>query len=218
MPAFSDRSPVGPILVRQYIGTMMTDGFRIEVLDQGWLIPSDPDGDLCSHGRLRLTVGGVVVVGGDESFGISESALALLRTLEAGHAPQAPVADRMIFHGCGTILMTGCPIGADFTVRHHAGIVSIGNVVRYDTTKDDEGVRFPGLDVQIGAAAYRSEVLGFALKARDLFRGAVKRFADDFDAAQYRAFWSEFDQMLAAQGAPPIHPLESMSGLRGGLT
>jgi len=192
---------------------MMTDEFRIELLEHGWLVPSDADYDLCSHGHLRLTVGGVVVVGADESFGISESALAMLRTLEADHTPQTPVADRMIFHGCGAILMMGCPIGADFTVRHHAGVVSIGDVVRYDTTKEVDGVRFPGLDVQIGAAAYRSEVLGFALKARDLFRGAVKRFDDDFDAEQFRAFWIEYDQILAARGVRPIPPLESMSGV-----
>ena len=61
-------------------------------------------------------------------------------------------------------------------------------------------------------------MLGFALEARDLFRGPVKRFADDWDAAQYRAFWSEFDQALAGRGGPPMQSLESTIGLRAWLT
>ena len=178
----------------------MPVAFRIELLDQGWLIPSDPDGDLCSHGHLRLTVGGVEVVGGHASYGISESALAMLRTLAADHTAEAPVADRMIFHGCGTMLMMGCPIGASFSVRHRGGVVSIGSVVRYDTTNEDQGIRFPSLEVEVPAAEYQSEVLKFALRARGLFIGATKRFADDFDAKQYHDFWAEFDQILANSG------------------
>jgi len=117
----------------------------------------------------------------------------------------------MIFHGCGTILMTGCPIGADFSVRHHDGLVTIGQVVRYDSTDTAHGVRFPVLEAELTETAYRSEVLGFALKARELFVGEVKRFADDFDAEQYGAFWTEFDRILREQGTPPGRPLRPMS-------
>jgi hypothetical protein len=41
--------------------------------------------DLCSHGGIRLTIGGQVIALGedDDEYGISESALALLRTLES---------------------------------------------------------------------------------------------------------------------------------------
>ena len=175
----------------------MTDAFRIELLDQGWLLASEAEDDLCSHGHLRLTIGGVEVVGEKESYGISESALAMLRTLAADHTPQAPIADRMIFHGCGSMLMMGCPIGADYSVRHRAGLVIIGDVVRYDTTNERMAVRFPGLGVELPAADYRSEVLRFALNARGLFSGAIKHFADDFDAEQYETFWTEFDRILA---------------------
>ena len=178
----------------------MTDAFRIELLDQGWLVPSEAEFDLCSHGHLRLIVGGVEVVGDSESYGISESALAMLRTLAADHTPQAPLAPRMIFHGCGTILMMGCPIGADFAVRHRAGLVTIGNVVRYDTTNEDQAIEFPTLEVELSEADYRSQVVGFALRARELFVGAAKRFSDDFDADQYRSFWTEFDQIMARSG------------------
>ena len=178
----------------------MTDAFRIELLDQGWLGGLEPDDDPCSHGHLRLTIGGIEAVGGSERYGISESALALLRTLAAEHTPQAPVADRMIFHGCGTFLMMGCPIGADFSVRHRASLVNVGNVVRYDTTNEDQAVRFTNLDVTMPALEYRIEVLAFAVRARELFAGSTKRFADDFYAQQYHDFWIEFDQLLTSQG------------------
>ena len=52
----------------------------------------------------------------------------------------------MIFHGCGAILMMGCPIGVDFTVRHADERVSIGDVVRYDTTKEANAILF--IDIQ----------------------------------------------------------------------
>lgn len=178
----------------------MTDAFRIELLDHGWLVPGDPDWDLCSHGHLRLIVGGVEVVGGQESYGISESALAMLRTLAADHTSETPLAQRMIFHGCGGLLMMSCPIGANFAVRHRSGFVRIGDVVRYDTTDECEGIRFPNLDVELSDAEYRNQVVGFALKARGLFTAVAKRFGDDFDAQQYRDFWTEFNQILRSHG------------------
>ena len=178
----------------------MTNVFRLELLDQDWLDPSESHEDLCSHGHLRLTIGGVEVIGEDESYGISESALAMLRTLSADHTPHAPLAERMVFHGCGNILMMSCPIGADFSVRHRPGLVRIEDVVRYDSTNEDEAVRFPQLEVELSDAEYQSQVVGFARTARELFVGAVKTFEDDFDAQEYQAFLGEFDELLARYG------------------
>jgi hypothetical protein len=151
----------------------MMNAFRIELFDQGWFVPSEPEGDLCAHGHLRLIIGGVEVVGRDESYGISESALAMLRTLSSDHSANAPVADRMIFHGCGNLLMMGCPIGANFAVRHCAGLVRIDDVVRYDTTNEDQAIRFPALAVELPEAQYRGQVVGFARRARELFAGVA---------------------------------------------
>ena len=156
----------------------MNDAFHLELLDQGSLIPSDSEGDLCSHGHLRLTIGGVELIGGKESYGISESALAMLRTLDADHTTTGRVAERMIFHGCGNFLMMGCPIGADFNVRHNAGLVHIDAAVRYETTNGAEGTRFPDLQVVLSEAEYRAQVVEFAVRARELFVGSVKRFSE----------------------------------------
>ena len=62
--------------------------FHIEITEQGWLgTPSDDYdptvADLCSHGDIRLIIGGEVVAVGDggDGYGISEAALGLLRTM-----------------------------------------------------------------------------------------------------------------------------------------
>jgi hypothetical protein len=174
----------------------MGDEFSLQILEQGWLVPDEPQHDPCSHGRLRVMIGGREVLGGDQSCGISESALALLRTLDADHSPAHPVAQRMIFHGCGNILMMGCPIGLDFAVTH-GGDVSLTDVVRYDTVNEDEAVHFPGLFVEIQFLDYRQEVLRFARQARELFLGLEKRFSDDFDTLQFREFWQEYESVFA---------------------
>lgn len=178
----------------------MSGEFLIEIIEQGWLVPSHPESDPCSHGRLRVMIAGVEVLGGGESYGVSESALALLRTLEADHSPALPVAQRMIFHGCGNILMMGCPIGLNFTVKHHRNTVTLSEIVRYDTVNEDEAIQFPGLAIGIESGEYRLNVLRFARQARTLFVGVEKRFSDDFDASQYREFWQEYEGILTRYG------------------
>jgi hypothetical protein len=178
----------------------MNEAFQIELLDQGWLNSSDPDDELCSHGHLRLVIGGQEVIGGEESYGISQSALAMLRTLAADHTREEPVAQQMVFHGCGTMLMMGCPVGADFSVHHRNGRVTIRDAVRYDTTNEAQATRFPSLEVELPEAEYRDQIVGFALRARELFAGTVKRVEDDFDAEQYRDFWAEFNKILGNHG------------------
>lgn len=98
----------------------MGEAFEILITRQGWLGEDDPNLDydparidLCSHGGgVRLTIDSRVISTGehDDEYGISESALALLRTLESDHSPRRPVAERLVFHGCGLMLMTGCPV------------------------------------------------------------------------------------------------------------
>ena len=179
--------------------------FEILITRQGWLGENDPDldydparVDLCSHGGIRLTVGGQVITFGedDDEYGISESALALLRTLESDHSPEQRVAERLIFHGCGAILMMGCPVGIDWSVSHVGGQVRIDDVVRYDTVDETEAVRFPGVAVELSEDEYRLQVVAFAERAKEPFEGIAKELADDFERQQYEEFWEEFDARL----------------------
>ena len=188
---------------------MPDNAFRIEVLQQGWLgdTAEAAADDLCSHGRLRITIGGQIVASGTEEFGISETALALLRTLERDHSAANPVAGsfpgeaRLVYHGCGTMLMMGCPIGMDWQVEHLPGDrVRLSNVRRFDTTNDAEAVTFPGLEVEVDEVDYRRAVTRFAREAKQLFTGISKTPQEDWDRQQYEQFWQEFDRLLAKFG------------------
>jgi hypothetical protein len=180
--------------------------FEILITQQGWLGENDPDldydpaaVDLCSHGGVRLTIGGQVIALGEDDYeyGISESALALLRTLESDHSPERRVAERLIFHGCGAILMMGCPVGIDWSVSHVDGQVRIDDVVRYDTVNETEAVRFPGVAAELSEDEYRLQVVAFAERAKEPFEKIAKEPADDFGQQQHADFWEEFDARLS---------------------
>jgi hypothetical protein len=73
----------------------LSELFTIEVLEQRWLDDDGAEYDLYSHGRFRVQIGGCTLADGSEQYGISESALALLRTLEADHGRHGRVAERL---------------------------------------------------------------------------------------------------------------------------
>jgi hypothetical protein len=133
---------------------------------------------------------------GDGEYGISESALALLRTLESDHSPTQPLAERLIPHGCGTMLMFSCPIGIDWSVSHVGGRVCLHRIVRYDDIDTTQAAHFPGLDIEITEDEYRRQVVAFALRAKEPFAGIEKTFEDDFDRQQYEEFWDEYDRLF----------------------
>ena len=175
---------------------MESPTFQIRIVEQSWLDGSSPEEDLCSHGKIKLIIGGESVTSGDEDYGISESALALLRTLKSDHSPENPVAQLLIFHGCGTMLMLGCVIGVNWEVNHTNGCVRISNVVRYAGTGDADVVKFPNLVVEMSEDEYRREVVAWAKEAKQLFAGATKIFTDEFDRQQYEDFWREYNRLL----------------------
>lgn len=189
---------------------MTSAGFEIEIRKQGWIDPErdDDPADLCSHGDIRLEIGGQVIVSGEAEPGevadwwtISTSALALLRTLESDHSPDRRVADRLILH-CGMIDMLTCPIGIDWSVRHLGGRVRLHEVVRYDTVDEAEAVRFPGLEVEVAVDEYRLEVVAFAEKAKQPFVGSEKTPGDDYEQRVYEEFWREYDGRLSRALSP----------------
>ena len=104
--------------------------FDIEIVEQHWLPTLDED--LCSHGTLRVSIGGVLI--GTESddltdLGISRAALELLRTLDRDR-DVADSQSKLIPHGCGFLSVpTSCPIGIDWSVRHADGLVTLDSVI-----------------------------------------------------------------------------------------
>ena len=172
--------------------------FGIEITGQGWITDDEESArwDRCTHGDLRLVVGGTVIVpgDGDGEFTISTSALQLLRTLESDHVPRADGSERLILH-CGMLLMASCPIGVDWRVTHRDGMVCLEDVVRVD---DRATTRFPGLVVEVAQEEYRRQIVAFAEKAKEPFVGVEKSFEDDdYDLVLYPRFWAEYDAIIA---------------------
>jgi len=208
----------------------MDPTFKIRIAEQGWISdsPEAARTDLCSHGKIDLTIGGQRIIRADDPedkdprpFGISESALALLRTLESDNSEANPVAERLICHGCGLILMTGCPIGVNWSVKHKKDHVLINDVMHYLNTSEEYAIRYPDLNTYLPFEYYRKEIVLFAKMAKDFFdRGPKKVFTpalemgdlDDkgskkiflgmgreFDERQYKDFWKEYNQILKRQ-------------------
>jgi hypothetical protein len=179
--------------------------FEIEITRQCWIrdTPESEGHDLCSHGNLRLIIGGAVILPGDDEreYTISTSALALLRTIESDHVPPSPDGVELILH-CGMLLMLSCPIGVDWTVRHGDGRVRLSDVVRVDTIGDE--TPFPDLDAELSEDDYRVHIVAFAQGARDFFDGVEKEIdPDDIDAKLYPAFWEEYERLLARHSRAP---------------
>jgi hypothetical protein len=185
---------------RLYSSPVRPPDFEIEITEQGWLDPDldDDPADLCSHGDIRLEIGGHMIAPGDgeHSYTISTSALALLRTLESDHSPEHPVADRLALH-CGMLEMLSCPIGIDWAVTHLGERVRLDDVVSRD---DVEGtVHFPGLAVEIAESEYRRHIVAFAEKAKEPFdAGSPKTPAGEIDEELYAEFWREYNGRLSS--------------------
>jgi len=59
----------------------VASSFEIEIENQHWLgEPGERSHDGCSHGGIRALIGGTTVTADDPEYGISQSALSLLRT------------------------------------------------------------------------------------------------------------------------------------------
>ena len=170
--------------------------FSVDLVEQAWL-SGDPVGDPCSHGRLRIVIGDQVITNGELDLGISESALGLLRTLSEDRSSEE-ASERLIPHGCGTILMMGCPIGIDWDVEHDRDIVRLSNVVVCDDV-GPEGDRHLDAVAEVPLSEYRKEVVALARSVKEFFSASPeKHFDDAFDRRQYAHFWREFDARLAA--------------------
>ena len=170
---------------------MSTAGFEIEITSQGWLEAPSADwdparDDLCSHGDLRLVIGGRVIADGDDSgdYAISTSALALLRTLESDHGRGARVVPTSLVMHCGMLLMTSCPYGIDWSVSHRGDRVLLAEVIKNETE------RFPGLTADLSEDEYRRVIVAFAVAAKEPF-GAVEQSLDESTRAEYEACWCE---------------------------
>ncbi|MCY8235477.1 hypothetical protein [Priestia endophytica] len=176
--------------------------FEINIINQYWL--GEEIHDLCSHGELYIKVGDVMITnsGRDEEWGISTSALTLLRTLyeEPSFTYQEidPERDEPLITHCGNVSSPGCPISIYWGVQHMEGEIILSNFVKFTTTSYKEGVvDYKGLKVKISKEEYREEIVVFALEVKAFFEQSQKKIIEDEDEREsYKAFWEEYNTLL----------------------
>ncbi|WP_367456796.1 hypothetical protein [Terribacillus saccharophilus] len=177
--------------------------FNFNLKTQYWL--SSEEEDLCSHGEIYLKVNGTVITEADigEEWGISESALALLRTLDADYISNPDCEEGLILHGCGAMLMSGCPISIHWSVQHKEGAVFLSDFVKFTSTDLTEGkIEYPDLRISVKKAVYEQEILQFAKQAKALFESSTaKEIEDEYDQDMYTDFWKEYDHFLQKYSA-----------------
>lgn len=171
------------------------DRFIIKIENQSWL--ENEEEDLCSHGQIYLSVNGTIITqaGMEEEWGISESALALLRTLDKDYISDVDNKEGLILHGCGTMLMIGCPISIHWTVKHIGDQVVLSDFVKVMTTDPKSGsVYYPGLEIKLSRIEYSKQIIQFAEEVKAFFHTSKeKRFCDEYDEEMYEEFWKEFN-------------------------
>jgi len=184
--------------------------FKLEITSQYWLGPfEDGSVDTCSHGSIRAVIGGVVVTADEPEYGIIQSALALLRTLEQDHTPATRVTDYFLLcHGCGYPMSFGCGnFGSDWVVRHIGEQVVLTVATHRDATLEPSRVRFDAMAV-VPADDYRREIVAFAAEARRFHVASGPRTVEDWEQDFHDRFWAEFDERLkraeVALAKPPL--------------
>lgn len=175
---------------------VVPQNFIINIENQKWLFNEQED--LCSHGEIYLNVDGTIITqtGMDEEWGISESALALLRTLDKEYICDIENEEGLILHGCGTMLMLGCPILIHWTINHIGENVVLKDFVKVIST-DQKAIYYEGLHIEVNENEYRKQIVSFALQAKELFnKSSEKIILDEFDQSMYTDFWTEYNHLL----------------------
>ncbi|WCN38805.1 hypothetical protein [Aneurinibacillus uraniidurans] len=172
--------------------------FELRILKQYWL--GDESEDLCSHGEIVLRVRNLMISSEEDGeWNISESALALLRTVVADFpCDQIPkyyvegIQDEeyLIFH-CGCYMMF-CPMNIGWQVKHENA-----HVLLTDFKKNEGSIKFHNLEIKVPLSIYANEIYTFAIEAKQLYEGHQKKLIDnELFQGQYHQFWEEYNELL----------------------
>jgi hypothetical protein len=174
----------------------VSQAFEIKLLRSGQTC-SDPIHDTCLAGALRVTINGVVIAD-DDDYGIADSALALMRTVDRDHN----LVDRVIrsryllCHDCAFPDLACSNFGTTWTVTHRNGAVHLADVESYTTHPIRRHLTFPDAETDIAEEDYRTEVVRFARQAKDAYFANGPRIVDPDWRDLYGAFWREYDELL----------------------
>ena len=170
------------------------NSFKLEILSQDWMSP----GDFSSHGRINAVIGGTVVSTTEPVYGITQSALSLLRSLERDHPPdnvldELPIAGYLLCHDCGYPLGLGCDnFGTDWRVQHDRGDVILSDVRMFGS-----GSRRIDIEARVPIAEYRRKIVWFAREARRFYFADGPNWNIDIQPCT-TWFWADFDERFNA--------------------
>ena len=174
----------------------MTTSFALHITNQHWLGEREEQArDGCSHGGISAVIAGTHVTSDSTDYGISQSALSLLRTLEQDHTPSERVNDSyLLCHGCAYPTHFGCPnFGTDWMVRHEDSTVVLSQPVHVDSVAGDTAF---DVHTRVPIEHYRREVVALAETARSFYFSAEPRALEDWEQDLHAQFWAEFDERL----------------------
>lgn len=178
----------------------MAQPFEIKLLHSGQTCP-DPIHDTCLTGALRVTINGVVVADDDDDdYGIADSALALMRTVDRDHSLADPVIRSrfLLCHDCAFPDLACSAFGTTWTVTHRDGAIHLAEIESYTTQPIRRHLTFPDAEADVAEEDYRSEVVRFARHAKDAYFADGPRIVDPDWRDLYDAFWHEYDDLLAS--------------------
>jgi hypothetical protein len=153
-----------------------------------------------------------VVTSDEDEYGISQSALSLLRTLEQDHAPAGPVSGGyLLCHGCGYPDIFGCPnFGTDWVVRHEGDTVVLSQAAHYAAVPVGRADRLQETEFDVRARVpidhYRRQVVAFAEEARDFYLASGPRQLEEGEQEFHQQFWAEFEERMARAKAAETGP------------
>jgi hypothetical protein len=157
----------------------------------------DGSQDQCSHGSIFCEIAGVVVTTDEPDYGIIQSALSLLRSLERDHPPDdgtddLPIAGFLLCHGCGYPLGLGCTnFGTDWKVRHEGNDVVLSEPFLMSASQTGNDI-----EARVPLAEYRRQIVSFAHEARRFYFANGPRHLDEGWLAINSRFWADFDERL----------------------
>ena len=170
------------------------DYFNIKILSHEWISNEDTESDLCSHGKLELTIGKEKILSeSDGDWTISTSVLQLLRCIEPNPNTEKDFNPIMC---CGMLLMIGCPIGLYFDLKHQNDKILIRNIIKQYGTSDNEQIIYPNIVAEINKKDFALNILSLAKEVKLFFKNEPKKnIDDDMDKELWTKFWEEFNEL-----------------------
>ena len=149
------------------------DEFRIELLDQYWILGSrDPDGDpedLTSHGKIALIINGQDISGCDHldtDYGLNQSAVRLLQSIFLDQSSSVEHMNPIFYHGCSIICT--CPnCVIDFRVQHLDQRVVLDQFFVSGGSESEPADRYKDIEVQLNNVQYAKTIADFSREVLD---------------------------------------------------